>query len=186
MSAEPVTTPDQARDRELGELTRGWAREALLGSMAADQREIDAAEARKLQRVTVWADLHRTDVVESHAGEDLLGGHDQHSMPILMSGVPVAEYCLAELSAALRTGHGAVRALTEQALEGRERLPRLWARCQAGHLPAWKLRLVAKETLSLSDEAADYVDRHLAPFAKHLSVGRIKNPITTAILRHDP
>ena len=107
-------------------------------------------------------------------------------MPIMMSGVPVEEYCLAELATSLRTSQQSARNLTEQALEARERLPRLWAQTQAGKLPAWLLRQVAQGTRSLSDDAADYVDRQLAPFARNLSLTRVKNLITAAIQQFDP
>ena len=189
MPSHPTSTPEvreTVTETDLGELTRGWARVSLLSSIRTEQRDLDAGEARKLKLVTDWADLHRTDAIESFAGDSLLTGHESFSEPILMSGVPVEDYCLAELATTLRTSHGAARSLTEQGLEARERLPRLWAKNQTGVLPTWKLRLVARETLSLSDEAADYVDRHLAPFARDLSPTRIKNLITTAITRFDP
>ena len=101
-------------------------------------------------------------MTESFADSALLPDHDAYSQPVVMSGVPVDEYCLAELAAALRTSQGAARARTEQSLEVRERLPRLWVKVHTGVLPAWRAREVARETLSLSDEAADYVDRQLS------------------------
>ncbi|GAA1910620.1 hypothetical protein [Nocardioides marmoribigeumensis] len=36
---------------------RGWRREVLLSGVRAEQRTIEAAEARKLSLVTEWADL---------------------------------------------------------------------------------------------------------------------------------
>ncbi|GAA1937432.1 hypothetical protein [Nocardioides marmoribigeumensis] len=42
---------------------RGWRREVLLSEVRAEQRTIEAAEARKLSSVTEWADLHRADTV---------------------------------------------------------------------------------------------------------------------------
>ncbi len=170
---------------------RGFAREGLLSSLGAVQRDIDAAEAGKLVMVTDWADLHRADEVASRrVPEGLLplatALVDCHDMPIVMSGVPVEEFCLAELSAALHLSHGATRSLTEDALELRERLPRLWDKIHAGVLPVWKGRLVAKETRSLPDQAADYVDRQLAPFARNLTPARIHNLVAAAVLRFDP
>jgi hypothetical protein len=173
-------------DKDLGELTREWDRTARLARMKARRRNRDAADAQDLLDLVGWAEDHRTDVVESWAGEGLLPGHDAHSQPIMMSGVPVDEFCLAELSAALGLSQGAARARTEEAVEAHERLPRLWAANQSLALPAWKLRMVARQTLSLSNEAADYVDRQLAPFAKNLSSTRIKNLVATAIQRFDP
>jgi hypothetical protein len=104
----------------------------------------------------------------------------------MMSGVPVDDFCLAELSAALGISQGAARARTEEALELRERLPRLWAAVHACRLAAWMARQVARETRSLSDEAADFVDRQLAPFARTLTLTRIKRLVAAAIKRFDP
>ena len=172
--------------RDLGELTREWDRTARLERMQTRRRDRDASEALDLIDLAGWADDHRTDAVESWAGESLLPGHDSHTEPIMMAGVPVDEFCLAELSAALGISQASARARLEQTLELRQRLVRLWAAVHAGKLPAWKARQVAQMTLSLSDEAADHVDRHLAPFAGDLGLGRIKNLIKAAILRFDP
>ncbi|MDR7360847.1 HNH endonuclease signature motif containing protein [Nocardioides marmoribigeumensis] len=167
---------------------RGWRREVLLSGVRAEQRTIEAAEARKLSLVTEWADLHRADTVVLDGGSLLPApvSVDPANMPILMSGVAVEEYCVTELATTLRTSHGAARSLTQDALELRERLPRLWTRVHAGKCPAWKARKVAQHTLALSDEAADWVDRNLAPFTTSLSVTRIKNAINAAVLRFDP
>ena len=178
-----LTAPDPM---DLTVQGRGWRRELVLSGLAADQRDIDAAEARKLLKITEWADLHRADVVVLDGDTLLPSPLDSHDEPILMSGVPIDEYCLAELSAALRPSHGAARSITEDGLEIRERLPRCWDRVQAGKLPAWKARTIAKQTRSLSDEAADWVDRHLAPFASKLSTTRIKKAVDAAILTFDP
>ena len=43
-------------------------RQAVLASMGARRREADALAAQQLVDVTEWADLHRTDVVESYRG----------------------------------------------------------------------------------------------------------------------
>src|SRR5689334_11166360 len=168
---------------------RGWRREVVLSNLGTNQRDIDAAEARKLRLVTEWADLHRADQADQMVidGDTLLPAPvDPNNMPILMSGVPVDEYCLAELSAALHTSHGAARALTEDGLELRERLPILWDRIHAGKVPAWKARKVAQQTHSLSDEAADWVDRNVSRFAHKLSPGAIKKAVDAAILKYDP
>ncbi|GAA1914479.1 hypothetical protein J2S63_003037 [Marmoricola bigeumensis] len=173
-------------EHDLGELTRGWDRTARLSRMQTRRRAREASEAQDLLDLVGWADDHRTDALESWAGAALLPGHEGHSEPIMMSGVPVDDFCLAELSAALGISQGAARARTEEALELRERLPRLWTAVHAGRLAAWMARQVARETRSLSDEAADFVDRQLAPFARTLTLTRIKRLVAAAIKRFDP
>ncbi len=184
MSSSPSALADQVTD--LDALGREWDRGARLSSIKTRRKERDALDAADMLDIVGWADDHRADVVASFADSALLPGHDDYSMPIMMSGVPVDEFCLAELATALRISQGAARARTEQSLEVRERLPRLWVKVHTGVLPAWRAREVARETLSLSDEAADYVDRQLAPFASTLTTTRIKNLVNAAVLRFDP
>ena len=182
----PGTPAARVRDVE----PREWARRGVLSSLGGVQREVDAGEARKLRLVTEWADLHRADAVSEQTDSDGVlhpaSVYAFSSEPVVMSGVPVDEFCLAELATALRLSHGTARGLTEDALELRERLPRLWVKVHAGTCPVWKARLVAQKTRSLSDAAADFVDRQLAPFAATLGAGRIKTAVDAAILRFDP
>ncbi|HET6561073.1 MAG TPA: DUF222 domain-containing protein, partial [Marmoricola sp.] len=91
-----------------------------------------------------------------------------------------------ELAAALGISEAAGRAYVGQAVELRDRLPRLWGRVMVGQVPAWKARQVAAETIPLSAEAAAYVDVQVAPFAHQLSYGRIMRAVEAAELRHDP
>ena len=182
MSTSPIAAADQDLDPRL----RAWDRTARLSRIKARRQERDALEAADMLDIVGWADDHRADVVSSFAGSSLLPGQEHFSEPIMMSGVAVDEFCLAELATALRISQGATRARTEQSLEVRERLPRLWVKVHAGVLPAWKARQVAQLTLTLSDEAADYVDRQLAPFARTLTTTRVKNLVDAAILRFDP
>ena len=51
---------------------------------------------------------------------------------------------------------------------------------------AWKARLVARETTRLSPEAADYVDRHLAPVAHKIKPTQIDRLVNEAIGRFMP
>lgn len=170
--------------------SRETGRSLLLHGLSMDQREIEATEARKLLRVTEWALLHRTDAVADQTGPDGVlrpaSVFSFASMPIVMSGIPVDEWCLGELATTLRLSHGAARGLTEEAVEIRQRLPRFWRKVQAGTCTVWRARLVARHTLHLSDDAAEFVDRQLSPFASSLSKGRIKNLIREANLKLDP
>ena len=73
-----------------------------------------------------------------------------------------------------------------QAVELRDRLPRLWGRVMNGQVPAWKARQVAAETIRLSAEAVESVDAQVAPFVDQLSSGRIMKAVQAAELRFDP
>ena len=55
-----------------------------------------------------------------------------------------------------------------------------------GDLVAWKARLVARETTRLNPEAADYVDRHVAPVAHKIKPTQIDRLVNEAIGRFMP
>ena len=98
----------------------------------------------------------------------------------------VCEFAVCELAAALGVSETAARAYVGQAVELRDRLPRLWVRVMDGEVPAWKARQVAAETIRLSAEAAAYVDAQVAPYAHQLSYGRIMRAVEAAEQRFDP
>ena len=131
----------------------------------------DRAEAELLQAAVQWAVIHPAESLEDAEGYATrvhLAGVDEQPTPLAGRGAPlVREFCVAEFAAAIGMGTETGKYYLGHALELRYRLPRLWARITAGDLPVWKARRVANETIShaLSVEAAEYVDRHVAPVA---------------------
>jgi len=112
------------------------------------------AEAHLLEEVLAWAELHVTsdpDTAETWGDTPvLLGGQ----------GCPwIREFTIAELATALHLSLPAGRGLV---LELAFRLPRLWAKVQAGRVQAWRARRVARLTGTLSMEAASFVDSQVA------------------------
>ncbi len=97
----------------------------------------------------------------------------------------VAEFCAAELGAALGASTTSAKRLIGHALELRHRLPRLWRRVHAGDLPAWRARRVAETTIhaDLAPEAAAYVDRMVAPFAHRTGPAAVDRLVAEAIAR---
>jgi hypothetical protein len=82
-------------------------------------------------------------------------------------GAPiVSEYAASELSGHLRIPLQSARQLLGDAIEIAHRLPRLWARMVEGKTEAWRVRAVAKETRTLSFEAASWVDAQLVHVAQ--------------------
>ena len=63
----------------------------------------------------------------------------------------------------------------------RHRLPRVWARVQAGDLRPWLARRIAEKTLLLSPEAASFVDRHVAPTAHRIGPVQLDRLVDEAI-----
>lgn len=144
----------------------------------------DAAEARLLEVACHFADLH--PVADGAAAGFVVPGMEQ-VVPLAGEGTPeVAEFAPAELGAALRITTAAAQSLIGEALELRHRLPRCWRRVQDFELPSWRARLVARQTMGLSMEAADFVDRQVAPVAHKLTTYRATKVVDAALLRFDP
>jgi len=159
------------------------------GQVLADVRALQAAEAAAaaalLERVTAWADLHPPESAEWaatmwHRGADL-------GLPLAGDGAPsVDARCVAELGAALGWSTEAAQSYLGQTLELRHRLPRLWAAVHAGTVPAWAARRVAEQTLPLSRDAADFVDRQVAVAAGRISTTRLNRLIDAAVDQYLP
>ncbi|SDE59776.1 HNH endonuclease signature motif containing protein [Auraticoccus monumenti] len=157
----------------------------LLVDVRADRAAENAAAARILARAAEWADLH-PPVEDDFVASATIGGRPTGA-PLAGEGTPeVDEGCIAELAAALRCSTDAGTTLIGQALELRHRLPRLWALVHAGKVAAWQARLVAGRTISLTREAATFVDDQVAAVTGKVGVTQLDRVITTAITRFMP
>jgi hypothetical protein len=159
-----------------------------LGYLRDQRAAADAAEARLLLGVAHFADLHPTvhpdDDPDSWCPDDIGA---EREVPLAGEGAPpVAEFALADLATTLRLTEGATRALMADTLELRHRLPTCWARIHNGTLQAWRARRIAAHTTALSREAAAWLDRHVAPVAHKISLGRLLRLIQAALLHCDP
>jgi hypothetical protein len=157
--------------------------------LAAARRErtaADAAEARLCQLAVDWAIMHPADSIHAPATHTLRG-FGETDLALAGEGAPtIAEYSVAEFAAAVGLSTEAGKRHVGEALEIRYRLPRLWDRLASGDLAAWKARLVARETIRLSADAAAYVDRHVAPVAHRLKPTQLDRAVDKAIGRFMP
>src|SRR3954453_3478965 len=146
----------------------------------------NAAEAQLLASAVAWADLHQVDDLDDAATVLVEHGKDT-GIPIAGHGAPlVSQFAVAEFAAALGLPPGAGRNLVGQALELAHRLPKTWAKVQAGSLGPWRARRIAEETLSLSMQAAAYVDRMVAPFAHRTGPAQTQRLVEDAIAKFMP
>ena len=144
------------------------------------QRRAVESESRVLMLAVDFA--HEHPAIDS-AAEIAVPGMEV-LLPLAGEGTPaVAEFAPAELGAALGMTTRAATELIGEGLELAHRLPRCWRRVQSFDLPAWRARLIARETMSLSPEAADFVDAQVAPGAHRVTTHRMKKLVEAALLR---
>ena len=137
--------------------------DAVLVEVVATRRAAERAEARVLMLAVHYVDLHPVTVEHPAAspavGERLLIDRDPApagsaaavvAESLAGEGTPgVAEYAVEELGAVLGVSYGAAFGLVAEAVAVCYRLPRCWERVQAGVVPAWRARVVARETRGL-------------------------------------
>ena len=159
---------------------------AVLAAARSSRSAADTEEARLLQLAVEWAAMHSVDsIADSATTFDAAFG--ETGLPVAGPGAPlVAGFCVAEFALAVGLSTDAGGSFLGEALELRHRLPRVWSRVVAGDLVAWKARRVAQATLSLSAQAAAFVDHKVAPFAHKIRLSQLDRTIQTAIDRFMP
>src|SRR4051794_2359032 len=142
-----------------------------------------AAEVDKLHAAIAWAAMHSADSMDDAA---CYAGFESE-LALAGPGAPlVAEFAVAELAVALRISADAGRVFLGLAMELRYRLPKVWKRVTAGDLAPWRARQVAEQTMTLSMEAAGFVDAHVAAFAHKISHARLERLVEEAVTRVMP
>jgi hypothetical protein len=163
-----------------------------LASLVDVDRSVAQGEADKLAHLVHFCDLHPVvdpdDEPATWPTDQSLVG-PRNDCPICGPGTPtVTVEAVHELTAALGISHGSGLNLVGQTLELRYRLPILWGLVQDLTMPAWQGRQVAEHTMTLSREAAAFVDRHLAVAVRagKFRLGMIAGAVQLAIARCDP
>jgi hypothetical protein len=147
-----------------------------------------AMQAAELADVVAWADLHLLETpVEV---PEVSGPGPRGTEGVLFLAGPgahgVEEFAVCDLATTLGMSERGARMYVGEALELRDRLPRLYAAVLDGVLPAWRARQIARQTRTLSPEVAAYVDAHLAPFAHKVNATRVTRAVEAALLHCDP
>jgi hypothetical protein len=158
-------------------------------AFARAQREVaDRAEVHLLQAAVQWAVIHPAESIEDSESYTLRTGGEA-PVGLAGPGAPlVAEFCVAELGAAVGLGPEAGKYYLGHALELRYRLPRLWEQVLTGTVQAWKARRVADATIGrgLSLEAAAFVDAHVAAVAGKVRPWQLERLVDEAVARFMP
>ena len=161
---------------------------SVLGFIRGRRAEANAAEVDVLRAAVQWAVQHPPESIHETAcwpNTTPIGG--ETGLALAGEGAPlVAEFCLAELGAALGTSTDSARVLVAHGLELTYRLPRHHTRVMSGKVPVWRARRIAEQTMSLSPEAAAYVDAQVAGFAHRIGPAALDRLVTTAIAQFMP
>jgi hypothetical protein len=155
----------------------------VLADVGAHRAAAEAHEAAILRAAADWADLHPPESVSEAAYVPGTEGE----LAIAGEGAPlVAEFACAEFASALGVPTTWGAQLVGEALELRHRLPCVWQRVMSGELQVWRARRIARATMPLSQRAAGWVDRQVAPFATKVGPAQTDRLIAAATARFDP
>jgi hypothetical protein len=159
----------------------------VIERVRAARKAQQQAAVEELELALEWARLHPCPADENpaHWGEADL--HGEGLVPLAGPGAPwVAEFAPVDLAAALGITHDAGRQLVADALELACRLPRLWDLVTSGAVPVWRARLIARETIDLSIEGAQFADRLIAATPTRVGQVQAARLVQEARLYFDP
>ncbi|MGZ4581196.1 MAG: DUF222 domain-containing protein, partial [Nocardioidaceae bacterium] len=142
----------------------GYDKEQLLDVVESAYHASIADNAKMFVAAVAFAHLHET-LPENPDRRGRIPGSER-LVRIGGPGTPkVSEFACAELGARMQMSPGAARYYLTDALDCEHRLPRLWARVQAGEVKVAWARKVAQKTRLLSAEAAAVVDAGIVEVA---------------------
>jgi hypothetical protein len=154
----------------------------LLAYARAQKQVEDGAASEVFRAAAAWASMHSIGSLVGPVDE-----WHESMLPLGGEGCPeVAEFAVVEFAAAMGRSTESGRRYLSHAVEGRYRLTSCWTRLVAGELPAWRLSFIADRTMSLSPEAAAFVDAKVAPFAHKIGPAQLERLIEEAKVRFDP
>ncbi len=178
----------------------------LLSLAVAQKQAADDADRQLFITIAEWADRHTTGALMSDLyGTFGLPDDDAHTeaenawvtrfgMPgadtmleLAGPGAPeISEFAVIELAAALGRSTDSGRMLLSDAVEAKHRLPKIWQRLLDGQVQVWRIRRVTDLTRSLTQQAAAFVDAHLAHVVHTASFTTAKRLVAEAAARFDP
>lgn len=171
-----IASPNLAPQTRRRKSARSLEAAGVLAAARSAQVDSHAAEARKLAAGVEWAGLHVVD------DPDLAETWGETPVALTGPGAPlIGRGCVAEFAAVIGTTTNGGRAFLADAVELAHRLPQVYARIQAGKLPTFKGRRIARETAILPHEAALDLDARIAPIAGRLSASATQKMIDETI-----
>ena len=178
----------------------------LLTEIRDLDKAADQADRDRFIAIAEWAERHTTgQLLPDLYGTFGLPDDDAHTeaenawvsrfgMPgadtmleLAGPGAPeISEFAVIELAAALGRSTDSGRMLLSDAVEAKHRLPKIWQRLVDGQVQVWRVRRVTDVTRGLTQEAAAFVDAHLAHVVHTASFTTVKRLVAEAAARFDP
>ena len=178
----------------------------LLTSIRDLDQAADQADRDRFIAIAEWADAHTAgrllpDLYGTYSLADDDAMTEAENAWVTRFGMPgadtmlelagpgapeVSEFAVIELAAALGRSTDSGRMLLSDAVEARYRLPKIWQRLLDGQVQVWRVRRVTELTRPLTQEAAAFVDAHLAHAIHTASFATIKRLAAEAAARFDP
>jgi hypothetical protein len=166
-------------------MTRTRSQE-LLAEIRDHRAVVAEREIATVRAVAEWAAEHVVAEDSGDASTLTERGWDT-GLPVAGPGAPlISDFAVMELSALLGRSYDSGRNYVGQVVELAYRLPKNWTRVLEGEVPVWKALRIADHTRLLSEDAAAFVDRQLAPYAAGCSWAQIDRLVETALIRFDP
>jgi hypothetical protein len=158
----------------------------LLESAAEHRAEANRVDARLFEHAQVFADRHHPDRCPSRPGRRPWDGRER-AVVLGGDGCPeIAEFAVAEFGLMLGISPGVAAGYIGQALALRHRFPFLWARVRSGEATPWRAGKIATFCVNLSEEAARYVDKRVAPIVDSITPYRLEKIVKAAKMHADP
>ncbi|MER7250424.1 hypothetical protein [Kribbella sp. NPDC000426] len=152
----------------------------LLESAAEHRAMANRADARLLQHAQIYADRFHPSVCGLRPGRRSADGRER-AVVLGGEGCPeIAEFAIAEFGVMLAISPMVARQLIGEALALRHRFPFTWARVQSDDATPWKARQLATYCAKLSEDAARYVDKRVAPLIDSITPYRLDKIIRAA------
>jgi hypothetical protein len=158
----------------------------LLESAAEWRAAGTRADVRVLEAALVYADRFHPSACPARPGRRSYDGRER-AVVLGGEGCPeVVEFAVAEFGVVLGVSPRVAANYLGQALALRHRFPHTWARVQAGEATAWKACRIVADCVKLSEDAARYVDRRVAPLVDAITPYRLNKIVQAAKMHADP
>jgi hypothetical protein len=158
----------------------------LLAAASAAVRARRLAEVEDLLVLAQWAAMHSTDptigpdgALARRVGNVLVRLGEEGTLG-------VQDFSLGQIAAARGTGVTATSNAIADVLDLRHRLPRVWARCEAGEVEVWVARRVAKLSRHLPMGRVRVVDAAVARVVATEAAGRVLGVAEAKVIEAEP